>query len=263
MLEKLKRPPIGQRSTICAQETLHVTQHDEVPLEGQLKKIDELVEKILDQLIEVQATILLFQEPNRWVQAMQARGIATGSSFSWYLQKSIVIASMQSLCRLWDKPKNGTQICFKNLRKLLNDQTMDRVLNRSLANLRCHYAESPHYIESDSRKFVALRASICPKLDELYDFFNGNTPSSIPASKLRTTRDKWISHNDDDFDAAFVDLALKELGPFFEKTKECFEGINHFVRDSGFSWESLSHPMSRDIDLFLGPPKAPAPSSSS
>lgn len=112
MLEKLKRPSIGQRTTFGAQETVQMTQHDEVSLERQVKKIDEVVEKILDQLIEVHAAIFMFREPNRWVKAMQERGISKGSLLSSYLQKTIVIASMQSLCRLWDRPNNSKQICF-------------------------------------------------------------------------------------------------------------------------------------------------------
>jgi hypothetical protein len=242
----MKRPSIGKRAIASAQEALEMARKDATFSEYKLKEIERLVEKILDQLIEVQATIKLFEDPDRWVKAMKNRGIAQGSMFSRYMQKWIVSASMQSLCKLWDPTKYPSAVSISNLRKQLTDDVMDRIRDNSIDRLRSAYAEYPSFFDENSKKILQLHGKIRENVDVLYEYYRG--------SNLKETRDKWIAHSDHDFETASVDHALDELIPFFNETKECFEDINHFVRDASFSWTSVITPLSRDIDLFLTTP---------
>jgi hypothetical protein len=255
----MRHPSISERCLQGANEALvHLTNPNanSKPLspktaEIKVQEIDCLVEKIRDELFEVHATMLLFQNPNQWISAMQARGIARGSQFSYYLQKAIISASMQPLCRLWDRPqRNQSMTGFSELLKLLTEEMLDRLCDRAVSRLSEYKVEGLHH-ENECKRVMELRQSIVPNILESYDFYNGKPNAGITTSRLKTTRDKWISHNDNDFDQLLIDLALQELVPFYESTMKCFESVNAFVRDSDFAWDSMTTPIAVDVRKFL------------
>ena len=246
----MSRPPIGIRAGLAAKPALDTIKIGlELSLEARIEEVDALVIGIRDELIDVQASIILFQNPQRWTSAMKNRAIVQGSMFSLHLEKIIVVASMQALCRLWDPAqKIHKKIGFSDLLSLLDEEMITALEKRTLARLAEHNFR-PATLEAELIRVGALRDGLIPRIKGLFDQYNG--------TNLKATRDGWIAHNDIKYDTNSIRQAMAETIPFFEKTRDCFGHVYAFVKDTDFAWNSVIIPIESDAAKFLDdPPKA-------
>jgi hypothetical protein len=244
----MKRPSIGQRAILSAQEALA---NFEVPANcvsespglSHLQKVELSVSKILDQMTEVQSALSLFQDGNRWRRALVNREIATTSLFAIQLQKTLVTSAIQSLCRLWDKLNSYKKASFPDLLNLLiQGDTLDLLLQR-YHETHSDPEDLPGWYEDFRAEATTTRNELEQRIRSLSNWY--------ATSNLIYVRDKWISHNDRDFDPTRLEHAMQELPLFFERTVTCFDAVNALVKGAGFSWESANKQIERDAGKFL------------
>ena len=260
-VKSMKHPSIGQRALLGAQQgrssltaaqkmTGTVQVGSEEQKTKKFEEAEELVGKILDRLIEVQSTLLMFRDMKRWDNMLLQRGIPAGSLFAYQLKTTLIAGSIQSFCRLWDPVKNRyPKIGFNDLWKVLrHENLLDDLLERSLKS------------NTDPEDLPGWYDKLRDKSELTYQFIIqdiNNIPTRYNASTLKKVRDKWISHNDVDFDVKTIGVAWGELPTFFDETVVCFDKINALVRDAGFAWESVSRPIERDAAKFFDVPPRP------
>jgi hypothetical protein len=219
---------------------------------AEVKKVEELVEKILDNVIGVQATFLMLKDVKRWNKCLCVRKIAPDSEFGVQFRKAMLSTMIQSLCKLWDPPvpidKNTNlpkygQISLPYLSYLLSTEALSVLRDRFNGYHKDPDGMAGHYLSlREEARSTAENFKNEEKIISCWYKF----------SKLKIVRDKWISHNDLDFEAASINAALDELPDFLNKTVDCVNKINALVRFSGFDWESVSRNIERDAFKFLG-----------
>lgn len=242
-------------------------------LQAALNEIDELVDKILDKLIEVEAAYQAFLNAGAWIVLLQSSGIHRESLVAQSLRQATLSFTILSLSRLWDKaalpPRKGPRqrkIALPDLFERLNETVLDALLERAEARLQ-DPEDIPGYYDDLRTKCRQARSSIIVEHSYLFEFFHGRRDSSYGdqpktnlASKIKRVRDKWISHNDIDFEPNDIDQIEFEISSFLRRTQNLFEKINFLIRGSNFQWDSISNPIKRDLQkMFLDNRDDPRP----